>query len=515
MKSSGDCKLDHESWKKTTKEFEEGSLIGPFLSMEEVIKYLRVDQVRLLPRFPIWEQHGGAEDATCRNIDNGKAGQQNKFIGMTYTNKPADVDVFIGLLRAVMESFPNVKLQGFTSDFKSAYRQCPHNPDDAAGWVLAIWNPETRSIVFAVPSAQLFGCSAAPLNFCRIPDWCAFVAARLFWSPFVHCIDDMISVEPEESVTSSYVCWRTLARCAGWNIPDEKSPWPSEIFRLLGVIINLSGLPGSAPIIHMVEDRILKIINDFEAIKSAKELGSGHSGKLVGQLGFCCSQFYGRWGRAMLRPFYRRQHEETRFRLNPQLWASISWWLVNLKLAPPRPVFASCFPKHMVLSYSDGEGSDAGVGIAAWCPERIGDVPLAGFIEIPDEIRHLWSSQKAKYAETGEMYDIAEIEAVGPLLILHTWPWLLRDALWIHFIDNNGALGALVNGSATVQSQEIITGCTWQLISKLQVLPWFDRVDTASNPVDGLSRKNFSGNWSFRTISFPQTVLELLRVSFS
>ena len=91
----------------------------------------------------------------------------------------------------------------------------------------------------------------------------------------------------------------------------------------------------------------------------------------------------------------------------------------------------------------DGEGSDAGVGIAAWCDSRLGPVPLAGFIEVPDEIRALWSYQRASFHTDPEYHDITEIEAIGPVLILHNWPWLVKDALWIHFIDNNGALGAL------------------------------------------------------------------------
>ena len=67
--------------------------------------------------------------------------------------------------------------------------------------------------------------------------------------------------------------------------------------------------------------------------------------------------------------------------------------------------------------------------------------------------------------------------------------------MWIHFIDNNGALGSLVRGSASVHEQDIIIGETWSRIAALQVLSWFDRVDSGSNPVDGLSRKNFSGVW--------------------
>ena len=110
-----------------------------------------------------------------------------------------------------------------------------------------------------------------------------------------------------------------------------------------------------------------------------------------------------------------------------------------------------------------------------------------------------------------DLNDITEIEGIGPLLILHNWPWLLKDALWIHFIDNNGALGALVNGSSSVMSQEVIIGCTWQYISRLGVQAWFDRVDSASNPVDGLSRRDFSGVWRWSLLVFPDEVLTRLR----
>ena len=185
------------------------------------------------------------------------------------------------------------------------------------------------------------------------------------------------------------------------------------------------------------------------------------------------------------------------------------WWQENLWAAPPRPVFSSFVGRPLVVSYSDGEGGDAGVGIAAWCFEKLGPVPLAGFLEVPVEVRDLWMAQKNCSSE--EYFDITEIEAIGPLLILHNWPWLLKDALWIHYIDNNGALAAMVNGSSSVLSQEIITSAAWERIARLRTLPWFDRVDSKSNPVDGLSRKDFSGVWSWRTIYFPSDVLQRLR----
>ena len=113
-------------------------------------------------------------------------------------------------------------------------------------------------------------------------------------------------------------------------------------------------------------------------------------------------------------------------------------------------MFVSRENRLLVVTYNDGEGGDAGVGIAAWCESLLGPVPLAGFLEVPEEVRRLWCAQKESFVAHNDLKDIIEIEGIGPLLILHNWPWLLRGALWIHFIDNNGALGSLVRGSASV-----------------------------------------------------------------
>ena len=51
----------------------------------------------------------------------------------------------------------------------------------------------------------------------------------------------------------------------------------------------------------------------------------------------------------------------------------------------------------------------------------------------------------SRAATAGDHYDIFEIEAVGPALILHNFGHLIAaDALWLHFIDNDAALATLV-----------------------------------------------------------------------
>ena len=78
----------------------------------------------------------------------------------------------------------------------------------------------------------------------------------------------------------------------------------------------------------------------------------------------------------------------------------------------PRGIPVSLSDAPVSLSHSDGERVGAGVGVALWMP--IGKC-VGGYMKLPEEVRTVWSRQ----ASIGDHYDIFEIEAVGPALILH------------------------------------------------------------------------------------------------
>ena len=143
------------------------------------------------------------------------------------------------------------------------------------------------------------------------------------------------------------------------------------------------------------------------------------------------------------------------------------------------------------MSYSDGEGS-GGVGVGLWLPNVR---PRAAFLEVPWLLRRLWSMQCSRVFRGEDQREIYEIEAIGPLIVLHQWAEALRDMLWIHCIDNAAAQAAIIKGSSSVQSADTIVGITWEAIAKVNCLPWIDRVASTSNPVDGLSRGKLEGPW--------------------
>ena len=501
-KSTGDPALDQAAWKKTEEEIELGCVYGPFEKLEDI----PADVARLAKRFPIWEQHGGAVEPTARVIDDLLDGGQNSTTGMQYTHRPCDLDTWSSHCRATQERFPEDQIQGFTSDYSKAFKQGTSDPQQAKWVVLAQWHPHLQKVVFLLTVTQLFGGKAAPLNFARCPDWSSMTMAVLFAVAFSQCVDDLLCCERKATVMSAWVSWRTLAQLCGWRIPDEKSPLPAIAHRALGAWTDFTKTPSEPIQLGIVEDRCEQLSGLLIGIKLSRQLLPGFAGQMWGKLGFSVTQRFGKFGLAKLRPFMRRQHERGRVGLNTQLLSAINWWLDALQHQVPREVPFRMLDRPRVVSYSDGEGSYAGIGIALWSSRR--QRPLAGYIQAPPELRRLWSRQQ-RHALQSDV-DIFEIEAAGPALILSNWGEDLREALWIHFIDNSAGQGALVRGSSSVHEADLLVGYTWQLISEVKALPWFDRVESSANPVDGLSRGRFEGDWQLVPISWPQELFDIL-----
>ena len=79
-----------------------------------------------------------------------------------------------------------------------------------------------------------------------------------------------------------------------------------------------------------------------------------------------------------------------------------------------------------------------------------------------------------------------------------------------------GALCKVVSAVAATEHEEMLVssrpcGETWTKIAWLGTLAWFDRVESGSNPVDGLSRGRTDGPWTLESISLPPHLLPLLK----
>ena len=484
---SDDKELDRQAYSKTLQELERGVIRGPFRSIEA----LPMPDPCIIPRCGTWEQHGGAEEPTVRVIDDMLMGGHNATASYSSSHRPTDGDSMCAQQRASQQRFPRAPMSGWTSDFAKAFKQVPRRPSWRRLAVFGLWCPGEEMTHFFIALSQLFGGRLAPQNFSRYPAWLCFLLAYAFVVPIQHCVDDMCSIERSSTIMCGWRAWRETAALLGWDVPDSKSPEPSQEYIVVGYNLNLRGTPDCEAKLQVADGRIEALLKYIGEILEAGALPGGAAGSLFGRLGFTLNAVQGRYGRALMKPIKRRQYEH-RSNLNHQLRASLEWWLKFLRTYTPRSIPVNLSSLKVVISYSDGEGT-GGVGVALWYSDT--RRPKAAFMVVPWLLRRLWALQTSKVFRGAEQRDIFEIEAIGPLLILDLWPELLKNCLWVHYIDNSAAQAALTRGSSSVESGDAIVSATWKRIVEIRCLPWFDRVESDSNPVDGLSRGRMMGPW--------------------
>jgi len=420
------------------------------------------------------------------------------------SHKPTDVDGLVAQVRAATVRFGHVHLIGWKSDFSKAFKQVPSSPCQIEDFVICQYDPVNKCVAYFKTFSQLFGGKSAPLNFSRFPEWKAEILATLWAIPSSSCVDDVIAIERMSTADTARDAWFCLTKSTGWLISIEKSPAPSRRFIVIGVCLDLRPWPRSDPLVSVTEKRLEALTAIIRKILVVKDFGSGHASSLAGKLGFTITAAFGRVGRAKLRPIINRAYSRAR-NVDLRIGSCLLWWLRLFASYRPRPVPASleCLPT--IISYSDGEGKFAGVGAAAWVPWL--EHPIAVFGEVPIEIRRMW----AKLAGVIDYKDIFLVEAIGPILLLCTFPRVMRNALWIHYIDNESAESSLISGTSSLPSADHIVGLTWEICAKRSLLPYFDRVESKANPVDGLSRGVMTGSWrEVAKANFPFTELKAL-----
>ena len=96
---------------------------------------------------------------------------------------------------------------------------------------------------------------------------------------------------------------------------------PQDVFQVIGVKLDLGGVPETEAALEVTEKRIEQLTKTIQTIKSSGRFGSGGSASLTGKLGFAICATFGRFGRAKLRAYIRRCGED-RVGMNPQILAT-------------------------------------------------------------------------------------------------------------------------------------------------------------------------------------------------
>ena len=89
---------------------------------------------------------------------------------------------------------------------------------------------------------------------------------------------------------------------------------------------------------------------------------------------------------------------------------------------------------------------------------------------------------------------LAEVVTV-PIAIALLAP-MLRDMDLLSFVDNEGAVSALVRGTSRTDDCAFMAELTHALMQRLRLRCWFEWIDSDSNPADNLSRAGTRDAWT-------------------
>ena len=93
---------------------------------------------------------------------------------------------------------------------------------------------------------------------------------------------------------------------------------------------------------------------------------------------------------------------------------------------------------------------------------------------------------------------ILAAEAVAILTALIVSPEIFRGKEVVWFVDNEAAVSSLIQGTSRAEDVGHIAACTQLAMMELSCSTWFEWIDSASNPADGLSRDGVSDQWTAR-----------------
>jgi hypothetical protein len=87
-------------------------------------------------------------------------------------------------------------------------------------------------------------------------------------------------------------------------------------------------------------------------------------------------------------------------------------------------------------------------------------------------------------------------EAVAVLTALVLTPKALANRELVWFIDNESALSSLIRGGSKAEDVGHVAACTQLAMLEHSCAAWYEWIDSASNPADGLSRDGIKDKWT-------------------
>ena len=328
-----------------------------------------------------------------------------------------------------------------------------------------------------------YGFSSAVLGFNRCAAATAFILQNLLLLPVDHYVDDFWVLVPETLLSCARFCMREGLVALGWRTAAEKSLWGCAV-PLVGFLLSAAN---KSIRVENTEARKHEIVTEIDQVVRSAELQETPLEvltKVVFRIAFAAQALQGRSGRHALRPLFKclRPHWPVALhgRLPPDGEQALCLWRDWIQHAEPRSWPIHLHVREIVCLLTDAS--------LKW--NRIGGLLItssgrwAFSAELPQDFIRAHAHTE-HYVYAAELY--AHMSALA------TWGASMRGQLLFSFLDNAGAVAALIKGYSKKSLPAEMIGWAWRSYVAADVWPWTEWVHTSSNPADAFTREDWQG----------------------
>ena len=496
---------DDELLRLTQKDIDRGSGEG-FFTRQAMDARFGVNSWRPLPRYVIKQEHNNK----FRAIDNGRAAGHN---GATTTRErvhTTSLEFFASaskqflLRKPVLEQQAAncnmcLKLEVGVDDEEDAYRKYP-TADSQQHWsVVALFHRRWGTVAFMPLVGHAFGLKSSVNNYNRAPGLLVAVLTRILAVCNTHFYDDFAVVDTNLGKGTARACLRDVGGLIGTTFGETKGQAMNTVVTYIGCQLDTSRVFSHGELgIDCKEGRRETLIAMVESIQQKGVLDPALAGKLRAKACYAGSTLTGRCLRGCENALVAVQYGALPPQIASPVSESLQFLLLAMRLLPGRTINLTPNPADCVVVYTDAmweEGQPAGMAFVAFCVKW--SRPKCAYLCVPDDYLRVLLPRETQ---------INQAEVLAAVLVPQALGSLLQGCDVLHFVDNQGALAALIKGYSPQEDCSALCAMIHLLHARTQTRCYYEHVESSANISDAMSRHGVRAalpSWEVLKVSLP------------
>ena len=499
--SSDDHKVLRAVYDQTRAEASKGYVKGPYTRSQLDVEFGK-NNYRVQVRFGI--EQGTPGKRKVRAIDNARTALINAASHTHETIVCITFEVAATVSALVYDECVKLGIEmlemaiGF-EDLTAAYRFVPNSQPNFT--VFCVWRfsdgkCKATPLFYYVPGHN-FGMVSSVLNFNRYPKLMVAMARSILALPVSQYFDDYFIMDLRCAGSSGQLGLQQLHLLTNRPLDVGKRQSMASKRVGLGVAIDVSRVRSEWAIVVSTKwHRSLSILTMLRDARSSDHLPPGIASTIYGKLGFVLTAVYGRVGRAAAQPLMERVWHDHTTEFTPALSHMLDFYEALLPYLPPLtiPIYDDGEPPVIIYTDASFHREHDGTPVSHMGYQIID--PGCSTRDIAPAILHcdraLTLAELLTFSHHKKTLIMqAEIAAAEWVFFSNTER--LRGRRVIHFIDNTGALSAMLYGYARKIDCARMVNSFHLLLAALQLRVYFEWVPSEANTSDLPSRAMESG----------------------